>query len=139
MSNWCLRGCRFSRIMSSHASATLPSGAKLSKYAEKLPEAAKSRYLPKIELVGGVDPLLLERPPVEMTMFPPVDSSDIVSYLFLQTSFITAKQFKAHKSLEAYNQFVNGWVKDVRAHDVGDKSVVVGRVSTSNFQIDSCS
>jgi hypothetical protein len=40
--------------MSSHASATLPLSAKLSKYAEKLPEAAKSRYLAKIELVGGV-------------------------------------------------------------------------------------
>ena len=45
---------------------------------------------------------------------PPVDASDLVSYLVLQTSFLTAKQFKAHKGLESYNQFVCGWVKEVR-------------------------
>ena len=35
----------------------------------------------------------------------------LVSYLVLQTSYITAKQFKVHKSLEAYNQSTSGWVK----------------------------
>ena len=44
---------------------------------------------------------------------PPVEPADIVSYLVLQTSFITAKWFKARKSLEVYNQFVKGWVKEV--------------------------
>ena len=61
---------------------------------------------------------------------PPVDASDIVSYLVLQTSFISAKQFKTHRSMETYNQFSNGWVKDVRAcAAVGEKRVVTGRVS----------
>ena len=46
---------------------------------------------------------------------PPLDASDLVSYLVLQTNFITSKQFKALKSLEAYNQFVSGWVDDVRS------------------------
>ena len=41
---------------------------------------------------------------------PPVEAADIVSYLVLQTSFITAKQFKAQKNLEAYNHLVSGWV-----------------------------
>ena len=40
-----------------------------------------------------------------------VEASDLVSYLVLQTSFVTAKQFKAHKYLEAYNQSTSGWVK----------------------------
>jgi hypothetical protein len=87
--------------MSSYALATLPFGAELSKYTEKLPEAAKSRYLAKIERISGVDPLMLERPSVEMTMFPLVDSSDIASYLVHLISFITVKQLKAHKCLEA--------------------------------------
>ena len=43
-----------------------------------------------------------------------MEASDIVAYLVLQTSSITTKQFKAHKSPDAYNQFVNGWVKDVQ-------------------------
>ena len=43
----------------------------------------------------------------------PVDSFDLVSYLVLKTSYMTSEQFKARKSLEAYNQFVSGWIKDV--------------------------
>ena len=60
---------------------------------------------------------------------PPVDGSDIVSYLVLQTSFVTAKQFKAHKSMEAYNQFVCGWVKDVRSWSAASKCIVTGKVT----------
>ncbi len=37
------------------------------------------------------------------------EASDLVSYLVLQTRFLTAKQFKAHKSME-----VCGWVKEVK-------------------------
>ena len=46
---------------------------------------------------------------------PPVEATELVSYLVLQTSFVTAQQFiRAHKSLESYNHFVCGWVKEVR-------------------------
>ena len=62
--------------------------------------------------------------------FPPVQAADLVSYLVLQTSFATAKQFKAHKSMEAYNQFVSGWVKDVAVWTVNQKAVVTSRVSS---------
>ncbi len=76
---------------------------KLSTYAEQLPIEA----LDKIDTIGGIDPF--EGPLGECTdEVPPVEASDLVSYLVLQTSFITAKQFKAHKSLESYNQFVCG-------------------------------
>ena len=34
---------------------------------------------------------------------PPVKACDLVSYLVLQTSFITSAQFKACKGLEAYS------------------------------------
>ncbi|XP_062516412.1 uncharacterized protein LOC134191807 [Corticium candelabrum] len=68
--------------------------------ASILLEKAPSGYVPvmvkaKLELIGGVDPLQLERPLLQNTMFPSVDSSDIVSYLVLQTSFITAKQISS--------------------------------------------
>ena len=39
----------------------------------------------------------------------------LLAYLVLQTSFVTTQQPKAHKSMEAYNQFVSGWVQDVYA------------------------
>ncbi len=56
---------------------------------------------------------------------PPVEASDLVSFLVMETSFVTAKLFKAHKSMEAYNQFVR--VKDVSGWT--EKIVVTGRVS----------
>jgi hypothetical protein len=59
---------------------------------------------------------------------PSVEACDLVSDLVLQTSFLTAKQFKARKSLEAYNQFVSGWVRDDQEWDLNNK-VVTGRVS----------
>ncbi len=49
---------------------------------------------------------------------PPVEAADLVSYLVLETSFVTAQQFKAHKSMETYNQFVSGWDKDVSAQTI---------------------
>ena len=85
----------------------------LSAYAQGLPSEAKIRYLEKISMIGDVDPFV--GPPGEcVNVIPPVEASDLVSYLVLQTSFVTAKQFKAHKSMEAYNQFVCGWVKEVK-------------------------
>ena len=61
---------------------------------------------------------------------PPVEASDLVSYLLLQTSFITSSQFKACKSLEAYNQFLCGWVKDVTVRKIAGKFFTCGRVSS---------
>ena len=57
-----------------------------------------------------------------------MESIDTVSYLVLRTSFVTAEQFKARKGLEAYNQFVSGWVKDVNNRKVAEKCAVTGRV-----------
>ena len=103
----------------------------LSNYAEKLPREAKERYQNKLVLTGGIDPFVIGGKEYRESSFPPVDASDLVSYLVLQTSYITAKQFKAHKSLEAYNQFTSGWVKEVKAFDVGNKCVVTGKVSSA--------
>ena len=72
----------------------------LSLYAENLPVEAKKRYREKLSDISG-----RRSGPLEVAeSLPQVDATDLVSYLVLQTNFITAKQFKSHKSLEAYNQ-----------------------------------
>ena len=78
----------------------------------------------KLELIGGIDPF-------SSPLGEPVESCDLVVYLVLQTSFLTTKQFKARKSLEAYNQFVCGWIKEVKVWDIANygKYLVKGRVS----------
>ena len=103
----------------------------LSNYADKLSSEAKERYQNKLVLIGGIDPFVIGGKGYLESSFPPVDASDLVSYLVLQTSYITAKQFKAHKSLEAYNQFTSGWVKEVKPDDVANKCVVTGKVSNA--------
>ena len=76
-----------------------PTGV-LSRYADTLATDAKRRYIQKISLLDGYDPLL-GVPATATAVVPPVDASDLVSYLVLETSFITAKQSKARKGLEA--------------------------------------
>ena len=66
---------------------------------------------------------------MHLTCFPPpVDASDIISYLVLQTSFITTQQFNAWESLELYNQFTSGWVKEVKSWMIHEKCVVTGKI-----------
>jgi len=66
-----------------------------------------------------------------------VESTDIVSYLALHTSFVTAEQLKARKDIEATanNQFLNVWVRDVCDRKVAGKCFLTGqvRVTTDSF------
>ena len=104
-------------------------GFSLSVYAKGLPQESRKRYEEKLRLISCLDPFLLpDISIVARSNLPPVEASDIVAYLVLQTSFLTTKQFKACKSLEAYNQLVNGWVSDVQGWSVDGKIVVTGKV-----------
>jgi len=111
---------------------SLPANIVLSSYASKLTDEAKSRYLVKIQLIGEVDPFCSSTLGyLEQTDdCPPVDACDLLSYLVLRTSFITTEQFVARKGLEAYNQFVCGWVKEVTTWKAVGKFVTTGRVSS---------
>ena len=101
----------------------------LSSYAKGLSEEAKERYKKKLEISIGLDPFNASTIGELADCLPPLEAADIVPYLVLQTSFITARQFKARKGLEVYNQFVSGWVKDACIRKVAGKYVVTGRVS----------
>ena len=88
-----------------------------------------ARYREKLEVIGGCDPFLSGQIGELVHRFPDVESSDLVSYLVLQISFISVKQYKARKGLEAYNQFICGWVKDVYCRRVCGKYLTTSRVS----------
>ncbi len=102
--------------------------ASYGEYALSLPADAKKRYLEKINIIGGLDPFKGYLGGCTDAA-PPVTASDLVSYLVLQTSFLTAQQFKAHKGLESYNQFVCGWIKEVSTWKKSGKFLTTGRVS----------
>ena len=73
----------------------------LSEYAEKLDGNVKKRYMEKISEVG-VDPLLIPDHKLDTECLPPIEASDLLSYLVLDTSYYRNKQFKAFRSLQAY-------------------------------------
>ena len=110
---------------------------RLSSYVEGLPMETKARYLDKIAVIDGKDPLVDGLLGENVNDTPPVDACDLVSYLVLQTSFITSKQFKARKGLEAYNQFVCGWVKEIFTCKTNEKYVITGNVSFSIYKLGS--
>jgi len=60
----------------------------LSDYTKKL----KPRYLEKISVIG-IDPVLIEGKHFQADCLPPVESTDLLFYLVLETSFYTQQQF----------------------------------------------
>lgn len=103
----------------------------LSKYATSLEVPIKERYIQKIETIGGVDPATLQDEELDPECLPPVEQSDLFSFLVLETSYYTNDQFKSYKSLEAYNQVVSGFVASVKGKIIKENHVVVAQVRHS--------
>ena len=85
----------------------------LSEYSKKLESRVKRRYIEKISVIG-IDPATLWHAKLDPDCLPPIEATDLLSYLVLDTSYYTAQQFKAFKSLEAYNQMVSGFITSVQ-------------------------
>ena len=102
----------------------------ISDYAKKLDLKVRERYLKKVSTIG-IDPILIEGKRFEPDCLPPVESTNLLCYLVLETSFYAQKQFKAFRSLEAYNQMVSGFVSNVQGHIIANNFVVLAKVRHS--------
>ena len=85
----------------------------LSEYSKKLESRVKRRYIEKKSVIG-IDPATLWHAKLDPDCLPPIEATDLLSYLILDTSYYTAQQSKAFKSLEAYNQMVSGFITSVQ-------------------------
>ena len=92
-------------------------------------------YIEKISVIG-IDPAMLWHVKLDPECLPPIKASDLLSYLVLDTSYYTAQQFKAFKSLEAYNQVVSGFITCVQEKVIAGKYVVLAKVRHSQRMID---
>jgi len=95
----------------------------ISDYAKKLDVKVRERCLKKISTIG-IDPDLIEGKRFEPDCLPPVESTNLLYSLVLETSFYTQKQFKSFRGLEAYNQMVSAFVSNVQGHIMSNKFVV---------------
>ena len=109
----------------------MESSISLSEYTSKPEEHVKQRYLQKMSSIG-VDPALIEGKLTHRTRqpdcLPPVKSIDLLFYLVLETSFYAQQQFKAFRSLQAYNQMISGFIASVQGHILAYKFVVLAKV-----------
>ncbi|XP_060078126.1 uncharacterized protein LOC132557634 [Ylistrum balloti] len=84
-------------------------------YTDRLDPITLARYREKIKLVDHLDPYEVKKSDwrSDPDGLPDVTYPDIVNYLVHTQSAYTLQDLKAYKSLESYNQFFCGWVKDV--------------------------
>lgn len=103
----------------------------LSDSVKGLETRVQERYLAKISVIG-VDPASIPKEQFNGECLSPIEVSDLLGYLVLETSHYTRKEFKAYKSLNPYNQMVSGFIQSVRGKLIRDKYyVVVGKVRHS--------
>ena len=103
-----------------------------SKYFQYLSNESKKRYLVKISRIENADPYTLKKENLnfDTEYFPKISYPDIVNYLLFAPSPVTAEELKCYKSMEAYNYFLCGWVKEIATKLFKDEScLILGKVS----------
>ena len=100
-------------------------------YVDGLTGKTRERYLEKLNLIDGVDPHEIDHRnwKYDLSLYPAITYPDLVFYLSNTPSPYMLEDFKAYESLEALNQFLSGWVKEIRVMEIGDNQVVSARVS----------
>ena len=107
-------------------------------YYSTLDSPSRKRYNAKTELIENKDPYTLSENEfsVEFENFPSIFDPDIVNDLVLRPSPYSVDDMKAHKSLEAYNQVIEGRVRDVKVNlNENGLTVVKGKVGCSTAQL----
>ena len=105
-------------------------------------EDSKKRYANKLELINGLDQYEIPKKEWQddVELWPAVTHihACIIDYiiyacryLILTPSPYTENDLLNFKSLDCYQNFVNGWVREVLVKAVNDKRIVVGKVSSS--------
>ena len=100
----------------------------LGTYASKLESGARARYLYKIQNIKE-DPYIVKNFTTTPENLPPVDYGDIAHYLIYSTSYLTAAEMKARKSLDCYINFLSGWVLSVEYKEYPERFLIRSRVS----------
>ena len=104
--------------------------AKSKRYSD-FDETSRKRYDEQISIIDGIDPYTLKKSQLssEFENFPHITYPDIVNYLLFAPSPYSRGDLKKFRSLESYNHFVCGWVRDVGMLLQNGKAIILGRVS----------
>ena len=104
-----------------------------SQYFKSLDPESKKRNRTKLSCIGFIDPYsdfgVNDPFTGDDDILPAVSYPDIVNYLLFTPSAYTSEDMKSYKSLQAYNQVVEGWVRNVLTMEINNLRVVKGQVS----------
>ncbi|XP_076034152.1 uncharacterized protein LOC143020978 [Oratosquilla oratoria] len=102
----------------------------LDRYCVGLNKEERARYEKKLALTCGEDPYEIDDAAwsVDDSLLPAITYPDIVNYLVFSLSPYTSEDLKNFKALDAYNQFVSGWVRDRTTCILNDRSLVKAKV-----------
>lgn len=105
------------------------------KYRDSLDQTERERYDGKLKLIEGADPYEMPASVLseDVNILPKVTYPDIVNYLVFSPSPYTSDDLKSYKGLDAYNQFVCGWVRDKSTRMINNKCLVKAKVSLVIF------
>ncbi|XP_027140364.1 uncharacterized protein LOC113746909 isoform X3 [Larimichthys crocea] len=104
-----------------------PSLMEMSDYCKRLDPACRERYLAIVGKYVGKDLYLMKMSEFSQDRqhLPKIEAVDITSYLVLQTSYYTREQMKAHKSLDSYNFYHNGWISKMGVKRLNNNNVLL--------------
>ena len=102
-------------------------------YSSSLQDAdSRKRYEDKLSIIGGVDPYETCRSEWldDVDLWPNVTSVNIAMYLLITPSPYTGDDLMNYKSMDCYNHFLSGWVREILVKvPKDDLRLVIAKVS----------
>ena len=97
-------------------------------------QCSKERYLTKLKLIDSQDPyeILKEDWKDDVDLWPSTTYINVGMYLLFSPSPYTQEDLENYKSLECYQRFIAGWVRDILVKDIGHKRVLAAKVSIAS-------
>ena len=98
-------------------------------------DASRRRYKDKLELIDGMDPYEVPKSDWKdnVDLWPAVTHVHACMYLILTPSPYSESDMLNYKSLDSYQNFVKGWVRQVLVRTVDNKRIMIGKVRSNNY------
>ena len=106
-------------------------GAILQGYKESLVDSrSRERYEEKLELINGKDPCELPKQAWkdDVDLWPCITYINVGMYLVFSPSMYTGEALMNYKSLECYQRFLAGWVREILVLAEGERRILTAKV-----------
>ena len=97
---------------------------------DKVGKKGKKRYREKLQLIDGQDSYELPRSEWkgDVDLWPEVTYVNVGMYLLFAPSPYTRKELQNYKSMQSYQRFIAGWVREILVKALADKGVLISKV-----------